>query len=67
LIQDDPKLLDDSGEVPKFKEEVGGSIPSCEIVSLLDRKTCHVANSNWLFSIHVEVCFRIGEFFFNQT
>jgi len=42
-VGDDPKLLDDSGEVPKFKDEVGDSIPDYEIVSLLDRKTCQVA------------------------
>ena len=33
---DDLKLLDDGGEIPKSKEEVGSSIPGCEISSLLD-------------------------------
>ena len=33
LVRDDPKLLDDGGERP-----VGGSIPRCEISSLLDKK-----------------------------
>jgi len=42
VVRDDPKLLDDSGEVPKSKEEVGGSIPGCEIVSPLDKKLPHV-------------------------
>ena len=37
-IQDDPKLLEDSGEVPKPNEVVGGSIPSCETIFLLDEK-----------------------------
>jgi hypothetical protein len=29
---------------PNLKEEVGGSIPRCEISSLLDGKTCQVIN-----------------------
>jgi hypothetical protein len=32
--RDDPKLLDDSGEVPKPKGVVGGLIPGYEIVYL---------------------------------
>jgi len=36
VIQDGPKLQDDSGKVPKPNGVVGGSIPSREIVSLLD-------------------------------
>ena len=36
LVQDDPKLPDDSGKVPKSNGMVGGSIPGHEIVSLLD-------------------------------
>jgi len=38
LVRDDPKLLDDKLVVryPNLKDEVGGSIPSCEIDSLLD-------------------------------
>ena len=31
-----PKLPDDSGEVPKANEVDGGSIPAYEIFSLLD-------------------------------
>ena len=37
-IRDDPKLSDDSGEVPKLNGVVDGSIPNCEIVFLLDGK-----------------------------
>ena len=37
MVHDDLKLLDDGGEIPKSKEEVGGSIPGCEISSLLDK------------------------------
>ena len=41
----DSKLLDDVvGEIPNLKEEVGGSILSCEIFCLLDKKTCQVVN-----------------------
>ena len=29
---------------PNLKEEIGGSIPGCEISSLLDKKTCQVIN-----------------------
>jgi hypothetical protein len=37
LVRDDLKLLDDGGEISKSQgREVGGSIPSCEISSLLD-------------------------------
>jgi hypothetical protein len=36
VVRDDRKLLDDSGDIPKPNEVVGGSIPNCEIVSLLD-------------------------------
>ena len=42
LDQRDPKLLDDSGEVPKLNGVVGGLIIGCEIVSLLDKKTSQV-------------------------
>ena len=38
MLQDDTKLPDDSGEVPKPNGVIGNSIPGCEIVSLLDRK-----------------------------
>ena len=38
LVRDDPKLLCDSGEVPKPKGSGCNSIPTCEIVSLLDGK-----------------------------
>ena len=37
-IRDDPTLLDDSGEVPNPNGVVDGSIPSCEIIFLLDGK-----------------------------
>ena len=37
-VRYDPKLPDDSGEVPKPYRVGDGSIPSCEIVSLLDGK-----------------------------
>ena len=37
MVRDNPKLLDDSGELPKLKEVVGSSIPDREIVSLLDK------------------------------
>ena len=36
LVRDDPKLPDDSEEVRKLNRVVRGSIPSYEIVSLLD-------------------------------
>jgi hypothetical protein len=29
---------------PNLKEEVGGSIPDCDISSLCDNKTCQVIN-----------------------
>ena len=37
VVQDDPKLLDDGGEIPNLKEKVGSgnSIPGCQISSLL--------------------------------
>ena len=38
VVQDDPKLLDDSGEVPKPNGVVGNLIPGREIISLLDEK-----------------------------
>ena len=34
MVQDDPKLPDDSGKVPKPNGVAGRSIPSCEIASL---------------------------------
>ena len=34
-IRDNPKLLDDSGKIPKPNGLVGGSIPNREILSLL--------------------------------
>ena len=37
-VRGDPKLLDDSGEVPKLNGVAGGSILGREIVSLLDGK-----------------------------
>ena len=41
IVRDNPKLLDDGGEIHNLKEEVGNSIPDYEISSLqnsLDRK-----------------------------
>jgi hypothetical protein len=39
MVRDDPKLPDDSGEVPKLNGMDGGSIPiSLELISLLDGK-----------------------------
>ena len=38
MVQDDPKLLDDNGKLPKPNRAVGGLIPGHEIVSILDRK-----------------------------
>ena len=38
VVLNDPKLPDDSGEVPKLNGMVGGSKPGHEIVSLLDGK-----------------------------
>ena len=37
-VQDDSKLPNDSGKVPKLNRVVGGLLPDCEIVSLLDGK-----------------------------
>jgi hypothetical protein len=36
MVRDDPKLPDDSGEVPKSNGVVGGSIHGREIISLLE-------------------------------
>jgi hypothetical protein len=38
MVQDDPKLPDDSEEVSKPNGMVGGLIPNREIFSLLDQK-----------------------------
>jgi hypothetical protein len=35
-VWDDPKLPEDSGEVPKPNKVVGDLVLGCEIVSLLD-------------------------------
>ena len=37
LVRDEPKLADDSGELPKPNQLVDDSIPDHEIVSLLDQ------------------------------
>ena len=42
VVRDDPKLLDDSGTVPKTNKMVGGSIPDHEIVCILNKKTSQV-------------------------
>ena len=36
MVQDDPKLLDDNGKLPKANRVVGGLIPGHEIVYVLD-------------------------------
>jgi hypothetical protein len=36
---------------PNLKEEAGGLTPGCEISSLLDRKTCQVAEANFFLRI----------------
>ena len=36
---------------PNLKEEVGDSIPGCEISSLLDTKTCQVVNYLMYFGV----------------
>jgi hypothetical protein len=41
-VRDDPKLSDDSGEVPKLNGVVDGSILDREVVSLRDGKTSQV-------------------------
>jgi hypothetical protein len=38
VVQDDPKLPMMVERYPNLKEKVGGSIPGCEISSLLDGK-----------------------------
>ena len=38
MVQDDPKLLDDGGEIPSLKEKVDGLISGCEVSSPLDQK-----------------------------
>jgi hypothetical protein len=42
MVQDDPKLPDDSEEVSKPNGMVGGLIPNREVFSLLDKKKSHV-------------------------
>ena len=42
LVQVDPKLPNDNGEVPKPNRVVGGSIPGYKIISLLDMRTIQV-------------------------
>ena len=42
MIRNDPKLLDDSGEIPKPSEVVDGLMHGREIISLLDGKTTQV-------------------------
>jgi hypothetical protein len=36
---------------PNLKEEVGGSIPDCEIPELLDKETCKVVNCLMCFGV----------------
>jgi hypothetical protein len=49
LVQDDPKLPDDSGDVPKLNGVVGGSIPSREIISLLEGKQAKWSKAHHVF------------------
>jgi hypothetical protein len=45
---------------PDFKEEVGGSISSCEIISLLDIKACQVVNYLLCFGVDMPTfCLKI--------
>ena len=48
MVWDDPKLLDDSREVSKPNEVVGGSILSREIVSLLDGKLTKWSSASYV-------------------
>ena len=45
VVQDDPELPHDSGVVPKLNGVVGGSVPSREIISMLDGTTSQVVKS----------------------
>jgi hypothetical protein len=45
VVQDDPKLPDDSGEVSTPNGVVGNSIPSCKTVLMLDGKTSQVVKT----------------------
>jgi hypothetical protein len=47
-VQDEPKLLDDSGKVPKLNEVIGGSIPGCKIISLLDGKLAKWSSTSYV-------------------
>ena len=49
LVQDDPKLPDDSGDVSKLNGVVGGSIPSREIISLLEGKQAKWSKAHHVF------------------
>ena len=64
LVQYDPKLPDDSGEVPKPNGVVGGWNPGYEIICLLDRKTSQVVKclpcSNSFFKSFIIIIYRFG-------
>jgi hypothetical protein len=38
-------------KLPNLKEKVGGSIPDCEVSSLLDPTTCQVVNCLMRFGV----------------
>ena len=46
MVRDDPKLLEDNGKIPKPIGVVGGSIPSRDIVSVLDKKLTSRSNTS---------------------
>jgi hypothetical protein len=54
LFRNNPKLLDEVERYLNVKEEVGSSIPGCEISSLLDRITCQVV-VNYLLCFGVDM------------
>jgi hypothetical protein len=46
VVQHDPKLPYDSGEISKPNRVVGGSIHDCEIVSLLDGRVARSSSTS---------------------
>ena len=53
-VRDDPKLLDDDGEITK--EEVGSSIPEYEISSLLDKKLARWSTASYAMALAYHSC-----------
>jgi hypothetical protein len=51
---------------PNLKEEVGGSIPGCEVSSLRDIKTCQAVNYLLYFGIDLPT-FYLKSFFSSQV